>query len=285
MKKYVLILSTFISLNTYAASNGWKDCDESGTAACEYQIKDGVLTIRGTGENGAGTIPDYDDKRDCTLTRYFECTTLAPWRWDEDAETVHTVNIEKGITSIGADAFEDMQMTSVNLPDGLTSIKSLAFHQCGQLSNINLPDSIETIEDWALSPSSINTLKLPSNLETIGYRAFDSVQLKDSFLVIPDSVTSLSENAIYSYNPQSRLTKLYCSASLMEACEKAAANAGLEVFEYTKDEKGRYAVENNLYLSLSDMQEGKIFIPKRIYTIDEANQVAGPKNRVSIKYR
>ena len=283
MKKYVLILSAFISLNTYAASNGWKDCDESGTAACEYQIKDGVLTIRGTGENGAGTIPDYE--RDCSMTRYAECTTPAPWRWDEDASSVHTVNVQSGITSIGSDAFEDMQMTSVNLPEGLDSIKELAFHQCFELLNINLPDSVKTIETLAISETGITNLTLPSQLETIGDSALTNTNLTNSFIVIPEKVTYISESAFSESTILTPAIKLYCSASLMEACQKAAAKIGSTAAEYTKDEKGRYAVENNLYLSLSDMQEGKIFIPKRIYTIDEANEVAGSKNRVSITYR
>lgn len=281
MNKIFVLGLIILPFYVQAASEGWKNCDDEGTAPCEYQIKDGVLTIRGTGENGAGIIPDYG--RDCPENA--DCQTKSPFRWDKDAPTVHTVNVEKGITSVGEWAFEDMTFITANLPEGLISLQAGAFHQCVYLSNINLPDSLTQIEGWALAPTNITALKLPSNLKTIGGYAFDVGSLTDSFLVIPDSVTSLPEDAFYSYVPQPHLSKLYCSALLIEACEKAAAKAGFKAFEYVKNQDGRYVVNNTLYLSLSDMQKGKIFVPKRIYTIDEANAVAGAKNRVSIKYR
>ena len=45
-----------------------------------------------------------------------------------------------------------------------------------------------------------------------------------------------------------------------------------------------FIVGGKFYASLDDLAQGK-YIPKRIYTIDEANRVAGEKNRVSIRYR
>ena len=43
-------------------------------------------------------------------------------------------------------------------------------------------------------------------------------------------------------------------------------------------------MNGKFYTSLSDWAKDN-YIKKRIYTIDEANAVAGEKNRVSIKYR
>ena len=42
--------------------------------------------------------------------------------------------------------------------------------------------------------------------------------------------------------------------------------------------------KNKSYASVDDLLKGK-YMPKRIYTLEEANAVAGDKNRVSIKYR
>jgi len=42
--------------------------------------------------------------------------------------------------------------------------------------------------------------------------------------------------------------------------------------------------KNKSYASIDDLLKGK-YLPKRIYTIDEANQVAGKTNIFSIRYR
>ena len=75
MKKTVFIVSTLMSFNVYAANDGWKNCDDDGIANCEYQIKDGVLTVRPQDNSQPASIPDYE--RDCSMTRYSECTTPA----------------------------------------------------------------------------------------------------------------------------------------------------------------------------------------------------------------
>ncbi|MBR1915234.1 MAG: leucine-rich repeat domain-containing protein [Alphaproteobacteria bacterium] len=175
MKKIFFILGTFISLNSYAAHDGWKNCDDDGTANCEYQIKDGVLTVRPQDNSQPASIPDY--QRDCTRTRYADCTTPAPWRWDENANTVKTLKIESGISSIGEDAFEDMKITTANLPDSVTSIGKRAFIECDWLTDVNLPN----------------------NLQTIGASAFASVPLTN--VVVPDTVTMVDANAFRDPNP------------------------------------------------------------------------------------
>ena len=67
--------------------------------------------------------------------------------------------------------------------------------------------------------------------------------------------------------------KGYCSSdeSCMAMVDLENANAPIEY-------------KNKSYASIDDLLKGK-YMPKRIYTLEEANAVAGEKNRVSIKYR
>ena len=53
---------------------------------------------------------------------------------------------------------------------------------------------------------------------------------------------------------------------------------------YIITDNGQIKAGNKTYSSLDDLAAGN-YIPKRIYTIDEANAVAGLKNRISIKYK
>ncbi|MBR1915683.1 MAG: hypothetical protein IJ830_04525, partial [Alphaproteobacteria bacterium] len=45
-----------------------------------------------------------------------------------------------------------------------------------------------------------------------------------------------------------------------------------------------FKVGSKIYNSIQDFANGN-YVKHRIYTIDEANRIAGDKNRVSIKYR
>ena len=364
MKKLLFILTLTLNFNAYAASEGWKDCDEDGTAACEYQIKNGVLTVRGTGENGAGTIPDYT--RDCTMTRYHECTTTSPFRWDEEASSVHTINIEKGITSIGAEAFEDMQMTSVNLSAGLLSIGDLAFIECENLSGIDLPEGLLNIGISSFSGVTLESIVIPSSVTVVADSAFNrNSELKS--LVVGEN-TALNEGIFMKWDGTAAIDlnefKLYCPvsntscAASLQSTGATNEEIGQILTSYTKDGNGFYQIGDSLYANadlmthgaacddaancqtiLDDDEQGKPFevggkyyatldlfangaactdkknceeilasnggpfkvgskiynsmadfangnnIKFRIYTIEEANAVAGTKNRVSIRYR
>ena len=63
-----------------------------------------------------------------------------------DCSSLSTVNLPDGITSIGNSAFMGCSsLTTINLPDGITSISSYAFRSCSSLTKINLPSSLTTI--------------------------------------------------------------------------------------------------------------------------------------------
>ena len=65
----------------------------------------------------------------------------------------------------------DRSITSIELPDGLTSIGDFAFHYCSKLNNVIIPTSVTSI----------------------GVQAFSRTMLVD--VIIPDSVTSVDSAA------------------------------------------------------------------------------------------
>ena len=72
--------------------------------------------------------------------------TNAPW----EAEKVKKLIIQKGVTSIGREAFSKCsEMTEAQLPDSLTSIGFCAFERCSKLKAISLPDEITNISSYA----------------------------------------------------------------------------------------------------------------------------------------
>lgn len=87
-----------------------------------------------------------------------------------------TMEIPEGITSIGDYAFAQTGITSVVLPSTLVTIDNRAFQGCNQLTEIVIPASVKTIGDNAFSQcSSLKTVTSqivdPSTV-TVGNNAF-----------------------------------------------------------------------------------------------------------------
>lgn len=79
----------------------------------------------------------------------------------------------KPVTMIDHAAFHDSAVTSVTIPDSVTSIPDDAFAYCSNLTNISIPNSVTFIGFSAFnSCTSLKSITLPSSLRTIGNSAF-----------------------------------------------------------------------------------------------------------------
>lgn len=79
----------------------------------------------------------------------------------------------KPVTAINNAAFTNSAVTSVTIPDSITSIPDAAFVNCSQLTNISIPNSVTYIGFSAFDGcASLKSITLPSSLRTIGNSAF-----------------------------------------------------------------------------------------------------------------
>lgn len=101
----------------------------------------------------------------------------------------------KPVTTIGHAAFFNSAVTSVTIPDSVTSISDHAFVNCPQLTNISIPNSVTYIGFSAFnSCTSLKSITLPSSLSTIQSYAFCNCGNLET-IRIPVSVTSIGNNA------------------------------------------------------------------------------------------
>ena len=101
------------------------------------------------------------------------------------------------VTSIGSEAFHSVSssLTSVSLPNTLTSIGSGAFDACTSLTSITIPNGVTFIVDGTFHTCvSLARVTIPSSVTTIGSFAFyDCTSL--AIVSIPKSVTIIGDYA------------------------------------------------------------------------------------------
>jgi Leucine-rich repeat (LRR) protein len=77
------------------------------------------------------------------------------------------------VTTIGKEAFQDNDiLTSVVVPEGVTTLEERSFGWCSNLTSITLPTTLKVIDDYALSTTSIASLDIPVNVSSIGEGVF-----------------------------------------------------------------------------------------------------------------
>ena len=106
--------------------------------------------------------------------------------------TVTYRNKDYSIVAIGDNAFEDRDIKSVVIPDGVKEIGSYAFYGC-RFSSLNIPASVEDIGASAFRACGLRSIIIPENVKEIGSWAFRS----NSYSL--DTVIILSKNVKVGY--------------------------------------------------------------------------------------
>lgn len=146
----VLLFAVFYNYNVFAASSG--NCGTN----CSYTLDDdGVLNIFPTDPNQPAGM-----------------NTFRSSPYLDNVSTVRSVNIASGFTSIPGDAFccSATNLTSINIPDTVTSIGRYAFEGTG-LQNVTIPTSVTNINRDAFhGQSSVQTITISAeNADEINF--------------------------------------------------------------------------------------------------------------------
>ena len=109
-----------------------------------------------------------------------------------------SISIPEGVTSIGNSAFQDCtSLTEITIPKGVTSIGGSAFDGCSSLNSITIPEGVTSIGESTFSScSSLTEITLPSTLTSIGSSAFSGCSNLTS-VPLPSTLTSIGYWAFY----------------------------------------------------------------------------------------
>lgn len=102
------------------------------------------------------------------------------------------------VVSIGTEAFESCSdLTSVEIPNSITTIEHLAFSGCTGLVSISLPDSLTIIEIGVFrNCTSLTSISIPQFVTTISPEAFENCTSLAT-VILPNSVTNIDDNSFF----------------------------------------------------------------------------------------
>lgn len=150
----------------------------------------GTLTISGTGDMYDFT---YDETGSCTSP------------WVDYRSMIRSIAIGSNVTSIGAWAFEDTNITSLTIPGSVTTIGEGGVSGNRYLAELTLNKGLRSVGKEAFSYSKrLTTVTIPDGVTTIGAEAFAScvgwlpkteTDTGLTTVTIPGSVTSIGKNA------------------------------------------------------------------------------------------
>ncbi len=103
-----------------------------------------------------------------------------------------TMIIPTGVKTMESDAFRNTNISSVVIPEGITSMGTNIFYDCALLSNVSLPKDITTITDRMFEYcKSLESIDLPNELRLIGYASFYGSGLTS--ILLPDSLKDVGD--------------------------------------------------------------------------------------------
>ena len=102
--------------------------------------------------------------------------------------------------------YENTNIKSVIIENGVTSIGDGVFQGCTSLRSVTIPDSVTSIDSSAFSScTSLTSVTIPNSVTSIGYGVFQDCTSLSS-VTIPNSATSIGDSAFYNtayYNDES----------------------------------------------------------------------------------
>ena len=182
--------------------------------------------------------------------------------------SISNIDLANSIEEIGDFAFDNLTVTSVDLPSKIRIIgkaafgdceylKDVSFYGCNQLEKIadqafsgsplslsyfTLPSNVTTVGDYAFIDAKFTSLTLNDKLETVGKRAFNGISSKK--LEIPNSVKSIGLLAF-----QGSINEIVIGTGMRK----------IEKFAFSGSASGKISV--NLGLPLTDVDQAIICNP------------------------
>ena len=158
-----------------------------------------------------------------------------------------SVTIPNSVTSIGKYAFKYCRsLTSVTIPNSVTSIGDHAFFGCTGLTSVTIPNSVTSIGERAFDGcSGLTSVTIPNSVTSIGAHAFRACSSLTS-ITIPNSVTSIGD---WAFLVCSGLTSINVETNNPNYCSVEGVLFNKDktrLIQYPGGKQGAYTIPNSV---------------------------------------
>ena len=103
-----------------------------------------------------------------------------------------SITIPNSVTSLGYNCFYGCtSLTSITIPNSVTSLDMSCFQSCSSLTSITIPDSVTSLrENCFYGCTSLTSITIPNSVTSLGYNCFRDCTSLTS-VILSNSVTSL----------------------------------------------------------------------------------------------
>ncbi len=182
----LIMVISIIPMSVFTASAATSGtCGENVTWT--FDDSTSTLTI-----SGQGAMTSYD---------YSNC----PWK--DYRNSIQTVIIENGVTTIGNYAFYNCSnLSNIELPDSITTIGNSAFRKCVQLTEITIPNSVLSLENGAFNDcTNLTKVRIGYGVTQINSATFMNCSNLDT-VILAGNITLIDRRAFADCN---NLKKVY----------------------------------------------------------------------------
>lgn len=253
----------FSNFANYCKVNGLENLDKSKVYIGEEQlseiteavISDEITEINQKIFNGCSALKSVTvgkSVRSIGINVFKNCTLLEEIKF-ADFESYLGIdglnNSDKSMVFIGGQKL--MEMTSIVIPDGVTSIGGEAFRSCGSLISVTIPDSVTSIGDAAFSDcSSLSSVTMGNGVTNIGRGAFyNCISLTN--VSLGNSVTTID---MFAFSYCSSLTTITIPVSVTYIGYQAffeSWSVTVIIFEGTKEQWNAIEKDDNWNINMN----------------------------------
>jgi hypothetical protein len=205
--------------------------------------------------NADGSIYTYSTNTDGTVN--IVAYAGPPW-----VVTIPAAINNLPVTSIGVNAFFQSSVTSMTIPDSVTTLGNSAFEECYSLTSVTMSNSVTYIGNSAFwHCTSLTNITIPNSVTNIDQYAFDGCSSLTN-VSIPNSVTNIGMNAFYD-----------CSSLTNVTIGNGVTNIGEEVFgvcsSLTSVTIGKGVTSIGLLAFYDCLSLTNVTIPNNVTSIDQ----------------
>ena len=114
-------------------------------------------------------------------------------------------------------------LSTINIPNSVTTIGQYAFAGCNGLTSVSIPNSVATLDDYTFfNCYSLTSITIPNSVTHIGYRAFSGCSGLTAIQVE-------SENKVYDSREDCNAIIETVSNTLVRGCQNTTITNGVAV--------------------------------------------------------